>query len=485
MTCFEQALAALAHLPESRARHEQAIDVRFGLRSALNALGDFARLLEVLREAESLAVALDDARRLVRVSVFLSLYFFVMGTYDQAIAAGQRALERATAGGESVLQALAHYCLGRAADAQGDYRRAVACYRQAVAFFAGTWCHERFDMGIPPAVTSRAWLARCYAEMGQFTEGRALGDEGLQMAEGGAHPESLMLAASGIGLVSLWQGDLSRALPHLERAVGLVHEADLPGWFPMVATVLGAAYTLAGRGADALPLLTQAIERSIGTRQSVVSSLVSRHLGEAQLLTGHLEEAHALAEQALTLARAYHQRGQQAYALCLLGDIAARRNPPDPAAGWSPLPTGPCLGRRAGHAPTPGPLPPRPRHAVCHDRPAGAGPCCAVDGHRDVPVMDMTFWLPQAEASAGTDDRTMSCGRTIRPYRETLRPNRFALYSIDVSPPLGWFRHALRAATGRRYSAFQPVLTRDTLLEMGRRLLPSCLPALRGLACAA
>jgi hypothetical protein len=90
------------------------VHIRFGLRPALNALGDFEYMLEVLREAESLATALDDARRLVRVSVFLSLYFFVMGTYDQAIATGQHALERATAGGESVLLALAHYCLGRA-----------------------------------------------------------------------------------------------------------------------------------------------------------------------------------------------------------------------------------------------------------------------------------------------------------------------------------------------------------------------------------
>jgi class 3 adenylate cyclase len=35
VTCFEQALVALAHLPEGRERNEQAIDVRFGLRNAL------------------------------------------------------------------------------------------------------------------------------------------------------------------------------------------------------------------------------------------------------------------------------------------------------------------------------------------------------------------------------------------------------------------------------------------------------------------
>ena len=50
---------------------------------------------------------------------FLSLYGFVMGTYDQALVAGQRALERATAGGESGLQALAHYCLAQSRPGPG------------------------------------------------------------------------------------------------------------------------------------------------------------------------------------------------------------------------------------------------------------------------------------------------------------------------------------------------------------------------------
>ena len=35
VACFEQALAALRHLPESRATQEQAIDLRFDLRTAL------------------------------------------------------------------------------------------------------------------------------------------------------------------------------------------------------------------------------------------------------------------------------------------------------------------------------------------------------------------------------------------------------------------------------------------------------------------
>src|SRR5207249_6810112 len=94
---FEQALSALPHLLEGRETLEQAIDLRLDLRSALNALGDLGRILAYLREAESLAAVLDDPRRLGQVSEPLSNLFYLMGAYEQAIAAAQRALAFATA----------------------------------------------------------------------------------------------------------------------------------------------------------------------------------------------------------------------------------------------------------------------------------------------------------------------------------------------------------------------------------------------------
>src|SRR5262245_25284355 len=68
---FEQALSALPHLPETRATCEQAIDLRLALRSALFPSGDTGRILACLREAEALAVSLDDPRRLGQVCHFL------------------------------------------------------------------------------------------------------------------------------------------------------------------------------------------------------------------------------------------------------------------------------------------------------------------------------------------------------------------------------------------------------------------------------
>ena len=51
-------------------------------------------------------------------------------------------------------------------------------------------------------------IALCHAELGTFAEGRALGEEGLQIAEALAHPYSLSWAYHGLGLLSLRQGDL-------------------------------------------------------------------------------------------------------------------------------------------------------------------------------------------------------------------------------------------------------------------------------------
>jgi predicted ATPase len=396
---FEQALSALPHLPETRDTREQAIDLRFALRVALWPSGDLGRIMVALREAESLAAAFGDPRRLGQVSLFLSRHFYMMGAHDQAIAAAQRALALTTASGEGSLQALANRNLGTAYEAQGDYRQAIDCFRQAVAFFGGARRHEHFSQITLPAVTSRAFLVKCHAELGTFAEGRALGEEGLRIAEEVAHPSSLMIASWGIGLLALRQGNLPRALPSLERAVGICQNADLPLYFPEVAPDLGAAYTLGGRVADAVPLLTQAMDQTIATEMVGYQTRCRLSLGEAHLLAGHLEDAHTCAERVLTLARAHQERGHQAYALRLLGEIAAHRVPPDVDEAAAHYRQALTLAEELGM---------RPLQAHCH---RGLGTLYTTTGQREQAhaelftaietyrAMDMTFWLPQTQAA--------------------------------------------------------------------------------------
>jgi tetratricopeptide (TPR) repeat protein len=394
---FEQAIRALRHLPEHNDTREQAIDLRLALRTALRPLVDLGRILAVLREAESFAVTLDDPRRLGRVSIFLSIHFHFMGAYDQAIAAGQRALTLAIASGDGVMHALANQYLGTHYHAQGDYRRAIDCCGQTVAYFNGVQHYERFGAALPP-VNARAWLAACQAELGTFPEASTLRDEGLRIAEAVNHPVSLLLALWGSGLLALRQGNLSSALPLLERAMSICQDADLQSYFPRMAAPLGAAYTLGGRVADAVALLTQALEQTKGTELFGDERLCRLSLGEAQLLAGDLEEAHALAEGVLTLTRKHQERGNQAYALRLLGDIAARREPPESALAEAHYRQALALAEELGM---------RPLQAHCY---RGLGTLYAQMGQREqartelataiemYQSMEMTFWLPQTEA---------------------------------------------------------------------------------------
>ena len=230
-----------------------------------------------------------------------------------------------------------------------------------------------------------------------FAEGRALGEEGLRIAEAAAHPAEPHDRLMGHGAAGPPPGRPARGAPRLERAVGIYQDAALPGWFPRMAAPLGAAYTLAGHVADALPLLTQVMAQATATERVDFQARCRLPLGEVQLVAGHLEEAQTLAKRALTHARAHQEHGHQAYALTLLGEIAARREPPETALAEAHYHQALALAEALGM---------RPLVAHCH---RGLGTLYAKIGHRAKAraalsaaaalyrAMEMTFWLLQAE----------------------------------------------------------------------------------------
>ena len=89
------------------------------------------------------------------------------------------------------------------------------------------------------------------------------------------------------------------------------------------------------------------------------------------MLAGRLEEAHALAERALALAREHQERGNQAYALRLLGEIAARRDPPESEQAAAHYQQALALADELGM---------RPLQAHCH---RGLGTLYATIGQRE------------------------------------------------------------------------------------------------------
>ena len=232
VTAFEQALVALQQLPESRARHEQAIDIRLDLRSALLPLGEEARMFDHICAAEPLAEALGDPHRLCLISYHLCWSFLAMGDYERAIAAGQRALALATASGAVDLHIMIQTRLGIVYDAAGDVREALHVSRRVMAALEGQSVPARFGQLAPSSVTCRVIVARCLADMGAFAEGMVVAEEAVQMAEAVAQPYSIAIALHGVGFLSRCQGDFRHAIPVLQRSLsalpGSAHSAVGP-----------------------------------------------------------------------------------------------------------------------------------------------------------------------------------------------------------------------------------------------------------------
>jgi tetratricopeptide (TPR) repeat protein len=184
----------------------------------------------------------------------------------------------------------------------------------------------------------------------------------------------------------------------LERSLGVCQAGDIQFVLPWVASFLGNAYALSGRLAEALPLLEQAVEQGAATMQMMFHPLLVAHLGEAYLLAGRIEDASQQARHALERSQDLKQRGHEAYALRLLGEIAAQRQPPDAESAAAAYRQAMMLANELGM---------RPLAAYCH---LGLGTLYARTGRPEQArvelsaamalyrAMDMTFWLSRAEA---------------------------------------------------------------------------------------
>ena len=325
-THFERALTATRHLPETREAIEQAIDVRLELRSAIHPLGEVERGMAYLREAESLAERLGDDGRTGMISFRLSVDFWMMGDSDCARESIDRALALAESTGDDLLRRQVRGHLGRIQHDRGDYRQAAATLREVVSALEAA---TDVSVSVTPLMTAyTTYLAWSLAELGEFGEATRRTEESLPRARASQNPIALMMACMGVGMVYLRQGNAAAAMPPLEQGLEVCHAFGFTALnFHGIAASLGAAYALANRTAEGIPLLRKVADQSASMKVVSDHLLGAIPLGEVALATGQIEEAAQLGEHALALARKHKQRGHEVYALRLLGEVAARRDP--------------------------------------------------------------------------------------------------------------------------------------------------------------
>ena len=322
VTCFEQALAALQHLPESRVGLEQAIDLRFELLTPVLQLGRLHEVLSLSQEAETTAQRLGDQQRLARVFAFRTNYHYLKGEPDLAIAFGERCLGIVEAGSDPALQALARRYMGHSYHAQGQYRQAESILRRNLEALDASRDADRAGQDTLSYVASCGWLAFIMTELGEFDRAIAYADKALRDAEASKHPYTEAIAWTLGALVWIRRGHPRRAVQPLERSLRVCAENYLAVWRPVASSVLGLALVFLGPADEALHLLQDGVALTEELGIKAYLALWTAHLAEGLLAAGQTDRALATAQRALDLALAHKERGHQAWASRLLGEIA-------------------------------------------------------------------------------------------------------------------------------------------------------------------
>jgi tetratricopeptide (TPR) repeat protein len=321
---FEQALGAVAKLPDSRAKAEQSIDIMCGIRGTLLPLGEASRAFGHLREAERLARVIDDRRRLAMVLGAMSHHYWFEGDPAETRRFGEEALEAATAVGDLSIQisvsnrlGMAHMFWGEALPAQLLLRNVVDLVGEDTVLTSSINTE---------GVTCRALLASTLAPIGEFRKGLDYGEEALRIAEHFDHPNSVAHALLHLSWLCDLQGNLPRALSLGQRGISICRELNISFRLVSLLGIVGHAQVRSGRPDEALLGLKEglAIQEAIGYR-STMSAMVSM-LAEAYLAAGQLPAASDEARRALALARECGERFEEARALWVLEHVHAHTN---------------------------------------------------------------------------------------------------------------------------------------------------------------
>ena len=396
---FEQALAVVAAMPESRATLEDTFEIHLGLRQALAQLGEGQRVRAHLRDAEALAERLDDDHRRGRVWAFMTNIHVLLGDLDAALEHGRKALDVAGRLGDVGLRILTTTYLEQAHYFRGNFTDVVELATANLAALPPEWVHERFGGSQTVSVNDRCWLFQSLANLGRFAEAARYAEEAIRLATPTSHPYTVGLAHGSAAAMHVIRGDWARARAELETAIAVLRTTDIVEMLPLVLSYSAMVLATRGEGSQAVLRLQEAeslLEAFASRGRASYQGFAYHALGRACFVLGRLDEALRLAGRAADVAT--DRSAIVPRVLHLLGDIASQPDAFDADRAERHYREALALAETRGM---------RPQMAHCH---LGLGALhrrtrehqraaehleTAVTMYRD---MDMSFWLEQAQA---------------------------------------------------------------------------------------
>jgi class 3 adenylate cyclase/tetratricopeptide (TPR) repeat protein len=170
----QQAISALAHMPDTEGRRREELEIRYAMRNAHLAIGELDAIPANLHRALTLADELDDILWRSRITSGLAHYHWLRRELPQAFPLAHRGIDLAERAGDVVEVAFARGVLGRAHWARGEYGAAVTVFQQCLGIESSE-APRAMSALVVPSVVSKRWLAESLAELGSFEAAIAAG----------------------------------------------------------------------------------------------------------------------------------------------------------------------------------------------------------------------------------------------------------------------------------------------------------------------
>lgn len=270
----------------------------------LAATGEFARALEHLEEARSLAQTSGDQAALTGILGRVGEVYLEQGRLDEAVDVFKTALELAQANHDLPGQVTMHRRLGLVFREKGDLARARDAYRDAERRLDGLGTGPERDY--ERAQIQIGWAA-LYKEQGRY--GKAL--EQLKSAEAIYEDlEDRVGAASALRRIAgvlHEQGEDDDAYEHIERARAMLEltpedERNVPEQIEIML-LRGSVIAAAGRATEALECFRDALRLADSLKITPLRAESLRRMGSAYAARGDFAQAKERYQEAIDLSK--------------------------------------------------------------------------------------------------------------------------------------------------------------------------------------
>lgn len=333
ITHLEAGLDALAQLPAGQPRDRAELKLQTLLAARCMAAEGYGaeRVERVYARASALAERLSDHRTQVKVDLGLHAWHFMHAHFGRAHQIAQRALAAAAeAAADPMARIQARWSVGITLWHQGQLPQAIKLMDECLQDYQP-------QMHRPGAVQDPGVMCLCYSAWGCWELGRP--DEAVQrvqralaLADQLNHRFSQGLSLGFAASVHHFRGETGPALDAARRAVSVCDEGGFTTWLAHARMMRGRLLCEHGRFDEGLAEMQQAYAAWCDSGAQVTRPLYLTMRAEGLALAGRRAEALVLLQEALATAERTDERYHEAEVRRLLGELTLQAEGPAGAA---------------------------------------------------------------------------------------------------------------------------------------------------------